>query len=78
MALAKTSLPVPLSPWIRIHGKEDVKRLMEKNKDFLEFIHRMSELLVMKLKETSETKKLKETVKQLKNNELPVNLFSAR
>ncbi len=50
------------------HGKEDVKRLMEKNKDFLEFIHRMSELLVMKLKETSETKKLKETVKQLKNN----------
>lgn len=50
------------------HGKDDVKRLMEKNRDFLEFIHRMSELLIMKLKETSETKKLQETVKKLKNN----------
>lgn len=50
------------------HGKDDVKRLMEKNRDFLEFIHRMSELLIMKLKETSETQKLQETVKKLKNN----------
>lgn len=50
------------------YEKDDMKRLMEKNKDFLEFIHRMSELLIMKLKETSETQKLQETVKKLKNN----------
>lgn len=48
--------------------KEDVKRLMEKRRDFLEFIHRMSELLVMKLKEESKTMELKATVKKLSNN----------
>lgn len=50
------------------HEKEDVRRLMEKYKDFLEFIKRMSELLVMKLKENTKTQELKKTVKQLQNN----------
>jgi len=48
--------------------KKDIKRLMMKNHDFIEFIHRMSELLVMKVKEESKTIELQETVKKLKNN----------
>lgn len=48
--------------------KEDVKRLIEKNKDFIKFIHRMAELLILKLKEESKTIELKETVKKLQNN----------
>lgn len=50
------------------HEKEDVKRLMEKYKDFLAFTHRMSELLIMKSKEESKTIKLKERVEELQNN----------
>ena len=47
---------------------ESVTRLIKKNKDFIEFTHRMGELLVMKLKEEAQTTKLRETVRQLKNN----------
>lgn len=48
--------------------KEDVKRLIKKHSDFIEFTHRMSELLIMKLKEESKTLELQETVKKLQNN----------
>lgn len=53
---------------IYANENESVTRLIKKNKDFIEFTHRMGELLVMKLKEEAQTTKLRETVRQLKNN----------
>lgn len=49
-------------------NEENIDRLLERQKAFLEFIHQMSELLAMKLKEKSETMELEATVKKLKNN----------
>lgn len=50
------------------HEKEDINRLIEKNKDFVEFIHRISELLIMKAHEEEQRRKLEQTVKQLQND----------
>lgn len=53
---------------IYAHEKEDINRLIEKNKDFVEFIQRISELLIMKVHEEEQRRKLEQTVKQLQND----------
>lgn len=68
-------ISIPVIDGSRIYGgiglyanqKEDIKRLMEKHRDFIEFIHRISELLIMKLKEEGQNQQLRETVKKLQN-----------
>lgn len=54
---------------IYAHEKEYVRRLMDRDKAFLEFIDRMSELLLMKMREENRTEELKKTVKQLQNHD---------
>jgi len=53
---------------IYAHNKEDVQRLIEKNKDFVEFLYRISELLIMKANEEEQTQNLKKKVRQLQND----------
>lgn len=68
-------ISIPVIDGSRIYGgiglyanqKEDIKRLMEKHRDFIEFIHRISELLIMKLNEEGQNQQLRETVKKLQN-----------
>lgn len=68
-------ISIPVIDGSKIYGgiglyanqKEDIKRLMEKHRDFIEFIHRISELLIMKLKEEGQNQQLRETVKKLQN-----------
>lgn len=71
-------IAIPLTEGRQVYGgiglyaqnPEDIKRLIEQNRDFIEFIHRMGELLIMKLKEESQTQVLREKVKVLQDNSM--------
>lgn len=56
------------------HDADDVNRLINKNNEFIEFIYRMSEMIIMKLKEEYQTQQLRDQVKKLQNNSSNISL----
>ncbi len=72
---------IPISRGIHVYGgigiyahkKESVRRLIGKNKTFIEFIGRMSELLIAKLDEEQEKASLRERVRSLSNHATSVS-----
>lgn len=50
------------------HDADNVDRLINRHKEFIEFIYRMSEMIIMKLKEEYQTQELREQVKKLQSS----------